>query len=178
MLGTGDIGSAFARRVKAFEPKSVVGLCRSGECSERSFDRIYRIDELDGVLRETELLVMCLPGTPETEGILSKERMELLPDDAYVVNVGRGSAIDEDALMECLESGKLAGAALDVFRNEPIPEGSPLWNTKNLLITPHVAGNLTIDHTLDTNVAMFCEDLIRYSEGKTLEHAVDKQLGY
>ena len=178
VLGTGDIGSAFARRVKAFEPKSVVGLCRSGECSESSFDRIYRIDELNGVLRDTGLLVMCLPGTPETEGILSKERMELLPDDAYVVNVGRGSAIDEDALMECLESGKLAGAALDVFRNEPIPEGSPLWNTKNLLITPHVAGNLTIDHTLDTNVAMFCEDLIRYSEGKPLKHAVDKQLGY
>ena len=153
-------------------------MCRSGKCSESSFDKIYRIDELDEVLRDTELLVMCLPGTSETEGVLSKERMALLPMGAYVVNVGRGSAIDESALIESLESGKLAGAALDVFANEPLPGENPLWNTKNLIITPHVAGNLTLDHTLDKNVEMFCDNLVSYAEGRTLKHVVDKARGY
>ncbi len=178
VLGTGDIGSSFAKRAKAFEPKSIVGVCRSGKCSESSFDKIFRIDELDEVLRDTELLVMCLPGTAETEGVLSKERMVLLPKGAYVVNVGRGSAIDESALIENLESGRLAGAALDVFANEPLPEASPLWNTKNLIITPHVAGNLTLDHTLDKNVEMFCENMINYAEGRPFKHVIDKARGY
>lgn len=178
VLGTGDIGSSFARRAKAFEPKSIVSVCRSGKCSESSFDKIYRIDEFNEVLRETELLVMCLPGTTETEGVLSKERMGILPQGAYIVNVGRGSAIDESALIENLENEKLAGAALDVFANEPLPEESPLWTTKNLIITPHVAGNLTLDYTLDKNVEMFCENLVNYAEGRPLKHVVDKVRGY
>ena len=178
VLGTGDIGSSFARRAKAFEPKSIVGVCRSGKCSESSFDKIYRIDEFNEVLRETELLVMCLPGTTETEGVLSKERMDILPQGAYIVNVGRGSAIDESALIENLENEKLAGAALDVFANEPLPEESSLWTTKNLIITPHVAGNLTLDYTLDKNVEMFCENLVNYAEGRPLKHVVDKVRGY
>ena len=178
VLGTGDIGSSFARRAKAFEPKSIVGVCRSGKCSESSFDKIYRIDEFNEVLRETELLVMCLPGTTETEGVLSKERMDILPQGAYIVNVGRGSAIDESALIENLENEKLAGAALDVFANEPLPEESSLWTTKNLIITPHVAGNLTLDYTLDKNVEMFCENLVDYAEGRPLKHVVDKERGY
>lgn len=178
VLGTGDIGSSFARRAKAFEPKSIVGVCRSGKCSESSFDKIYRIDEFNEVLRETELLVMCLPGTTETEGVLSKERMDILPQGAYIVNVGRGSAIDESALIENLENEKLAGAALDVFANEPLSEESPLWTTKNLIITPHVAGNLTLDYTLDKNVEMFCENLVNYAEGRPLKHVVDKVRGY
>jgi len=86
--------------------------------------------------------------------------------------------VDEKALAECLENDKLAGAALDVFAKEPIPEDSYLWNTKNLLITPHTAGNLTLAHTLDRNVEMFCEDLVNYAEGKPLQYVVDKKRGY
>lgn len=178
VLGTGDIGSTFAKRVKAFEPAQLIGVCRSGVCKESAFDKVYKIDDLNSVLPETDLLVMSLPGTPETEGILSRERMELLPDDAYVVNVGRGSAVDEKALAECLENDKLAGAALDVFAKEPLPEDSYLWKTKNLLITPHTAGNLSLAHTLDRNVEMFCEDLVNYAEGKPLQYVVDKKRGY
>ena len=178
VLGTGDIGSNFAKRVKAFEPKKIVGICRSGKSEEPSYDEVVSIDKLDLVLPETDLLVMSLPGTQETEGILSRERIELLPDDAYVVNVGRGSAVDEDAIADALETDRLAGAALDVFRREPLPQSSRLWNTKNLLITPHCAGNLTIDYTRDRNVEMFCENLVRYKEGKPLEHVVDKKIGY
>ena len=178
VLGTGDIGTNFARRAKAFEPSKIIGVCRSGKCDDPSFDCVMKVEDLDRILPETELLVMSLPATKETENILSKERIELLPGGAYVVNVGRGSAIDEDALTDSLDSGRLAGAALDVFRTEPLPKSSRLWNTKNLLITPHVAGNLTLEHTLNKNVEMFCEDLINFTSGKKLKYLVDRKKGY
>ena len=178
VLGTGDIGGCFARRARAFEPASLVGVCRSGNCDEPVFDRVLAVGALDEVLPETDLLVMSLPDTVETRGILSRERLNLLPEGAFIVNVGRGSAIDEDALADALDAGHLGGAALDVFRTEPLPEGHRLWTTKNLLITPHVAGNLTVDYTVDRNVEMFCEDLLNYAAGRPLVHLVDKKLGY
>ena len=178
VLGTGDIGCRFAERAAAFEPKQLVGVCRSGKCKCPAFDKVLKVSELDTVLPDSELLVMCLPSTSETEGILSKERMALLPDGAYVVNVGRGSAIDEAAIKENLDSGKLAGAALDVFVNEPLPADSSLWTTKNLLITPHIAGNLTVEYTMNRNVEMFCEDLVNFANGRPLVHQVDRKLGY
>ena len=178
VLGTGDIGCEFARRAKAFEPAKIVGVSRSGVCSEPSIDEMYKTDRLDEILPETDLLVMSLPSTPETTDILNRERIALLPSAAYVVNVGRGSAIDEDALADALDRGELAGAALDVCKTEPLPEGSRLWKTKNLLITPHVAGNLTLKHTIDKNVDMFCEDLENYLAGRPLRYGVDRKKGY
>ena len=178
VLGTGDIGRNFAKRARAFDPKSIIGVIRSGRCDEGAFDRIAKIDELDNVLKESELLVMCLPDTDETKGILSKERLALLPKGAYIVNVGRGSAIDEDALADRLESKDLSGAALDVFASEPLPENSRLWKIDNLIITPHVAGNLTLKYTLDRNVEMFVEDLVNYAKNRPLKHQIDKNRGY
>ena len=178
VLGTGDIGCCFAKRVRVFEPESLTGVSKSGKCEEMLFDRMLKTEELDDVLPDTDLLVMALPDTPQTRGILSGKRISLLPNDAYVVNVGRGSAIDEDALAVRLNEDKLAGAALDVFSTEPLPSESRLWNTKNLLITPHIAGNLTLDHTLDKNVEMFCEDLRNFAEGGPLKHILDRKKGY
>ncbi len=178
VLGIGDIGTTFAKRARAFEPEKLIGVSRSGLCREPVFDRVVKTDALDRILPETDLLVMSLPNTPETEGILSRERMELLPEGAYIVNVGRGSAIDEDALCDLLENEHLAGAALDVFRLEPLPKKSRLWNVKNLLITPHVAGNLTLEHTRNRNVEMFLEDLVRYANKEELKYRVDKERGY
>lgn len=178
VLGTGDIGCTFARRARAFEPAELSGICRSGKCSETAFDKVVSTDRLDEILPETDLLVMCLPGTPETEGILSRERIAMLPEGAYIVNVGRGSAIDEDALADSLDSGRLGGAALDVFVTEPLPKDSRLWHTGNVLITPHIAGNMTLDYTVDRNVEMFCEDLMNYAAGKPLKHIVDRKKGY
>ena len=136
------------------------------------------ISDLDQVLPETDLLVMSLPDTKETKGILSRERLSLLPKDAYIVNVGRGSAIDEEALAELLDKDELGGAALDVFQKEPLPSDSRLWKTKNLLITPHVAGNQTLKYTLNTNVDLFCEDLLNYAKGLPLKNLVDRTKGY
>ena len=178
VLGTGDIGSTFAKRAKAFEPASIVGVCRSGKSGEAVYDKVLPVSQLDEVLPETDLLAMSLPATAETRGILSRERLALMPEGSYIVNVGRGSAIDEDALAEALESGHLAGAALDVFQTEPLPEGNRLWKTKNLLITPHVAGNMTLPYTKDKNVNMFLEDLENFTKGAQLHYLVDKKLGY
>ena len=178
VLGTGDIGTTFARRAHAFEPANLVGVCRSGKSSADVYDRVLPVSQLDSVLPETDLLAMSLPATAETRGILSRERLALLPDGAYIVNVGRGSAIDEEALADALDSNKLAGAALDVFQTEPLPEGNRLWKTKKLVITPHVAGNMTLPYTKDKNVQMFLEDLKNFTDNKPLHYLVDKKLGY
>lgn len=178
VLGTGDIGTTFAKRAKAFEPAKITGVCRSGKTRQAVYDEVLPVSKLEQILPETDLLAMSLPATPETKNIMSKEKLSLLPKGAYIVNVGRGSAIDEDALAELLESGHLAGAALDVFQKEPLPQESKLWKTKNLLITPHVAGNMTLAYTKNKNVEMFIEDLHNFSAGKPLRYLVDRKLGY
>ena len=114
VLGTGDIGTEFARRAQAFRPACITGVRRTVRPSDPAFTSIHAIAELDSVLPETDLLVMALPSTAETAGILSRERIALLPDSAFVVNVGRGTAIDQEALCDALNAGQLAGAALDV----------------------------------------------------------------
>lgn len=123
-LGTGDIGTEFARRVRAFHPASLTGVSRSGRANA-DFDAVHPVTELDQLLPETDLLFMSLPSVSDTVNILNAERMALLPKGAYVVNVGRGTAIDQDALIKALDSGHLAGAALDVVVPEPLPADHP-----------------------------------------------------
>ena len=178
VLGTGDIGTEFARRAQAFHPACITGVRRTVKPSDPAFTSVHAIAELDSVLPKTDLLVMSLPSTAETAGILSRERMALLPKGAYVVNVGRGTAIDQTALIEALESGHLAGAALDVVVPEPLPADHPLRGAKNLLLTPHVAGNMTLGYTCDKSVQMFCGDLANYAAGRPLAHLVDRKRGY
>ena len=177
ILGTGDIGINVAKRLRGMYAGKITGLSRSGKKTPY-FDEVLPISELDEVLPRTKFLIMALPGTSETSQILDRRRIGLLPDDACVINVGRGSAIDQDALMEALNGETLAGAALDVMVPEPLPEDHPLWDTKNLLITPHVSGDMTLGYTCDLNVNLFCADLANYAEGKLLCGLVDRALGY
>ena len=177
VLGTGDIGSNTARRLKALGA-SVTGVCRSGKSSEPAFDQVVSTAELDSVLPTADALVMALPATPDTVGILSRERIALLPERAYVVNVGRGSAIDQKALGDALRAGRLAGAALDVMTPEPLPADDPLWNCPNTIITPHISGNMSLGLTCDIDVDMFCADLARYAAGEPLHNLVDRIRGY
>ena len=177
LLGTGDIGSNTARRLKALGA-TVTGVCRSGKSSESAFDAVLPLSELDRVLPSADALVMSLPATQETIGILTRERIAMLPRHAYLVNVGRGSAVDQDALVEALRSRSIAGAALDVMVPEPLPTDHPLWDCPNTIITPHVSGNLSLGLTCDLDIAMFLADLRRYSEGQPLKNFVDRTVGY
>ena len=178
LLGTGDIGCETARRMRAFGIASLTGVNRHGANPGGLFDRIVTIDNLDRILPETDLLVMSLPGTPETAGLMNAERLSLLPDTAFLVNVGRGSALDQRALEQMLRAGRLAGAALDVFVPEPLPADDPLWDCPGLLITPHVAGNTSLALTVERIVDMFLEDFDNYCAGRPLKHAVDRKRGY
>ncbi len=178
ILGTGDIGTQFARRAKALGAASVYGVRRSQKPCDSAFDRVYTNDQLDEILPQTEILVMALPATAETVGILSRERIALLPKNAIVINVGRGTAVDQDALMEALNAERIAGAALDVMVPEPLPEDHPLWSTKNLLLTPHISGQTSLPETVERNVDMFCRDLENYASGQPLAHLVDRRRGY
>ena len=177
LLGTGDIGSNTARRLKALGAR-VTGVCRSGKSDEAAFDRVVPIAELDSVLPTADALIMSLPATNETIGILTKERIALLPSHAYLINVGRGSAIDQDALVEALNHRAIAGAALDVMLPEPLPADHPLWSCPNTILTPHVSGNLSLGLTCQLDIDMFLADLTRYSEGKPLQNFVDRTIGY
>ena len=177
VLGTGDIGTEFARRVRAFHPASLTGVSRSGRANA-DFDAVHPVTELDQLLPETDLLFMSLPSVSDTVNILNADRMALLPKGAYVVNVGRGTAIDQDALIAALDSDHLAGAALDVVVPEPLPADHPLRKAKNLLLTPHVAGNMTLGYTCERNVQLFCENLENYAAGRPMHHLVDRRKGY
>ncbi|MBQ3533034.1 MAG: D-2-hydroxyacid dehydrogenase [Oscillospiraceae bacterium] len=178
ILGTGDIGTTFARRAKALGAKAVYGVRRTKKAADPVFDQVCTHDEMDELLPRTDILVMALPGTADTAGILSRRRIALLPPNAYVVNVGRGSAVDQEALMDALNAEMLAGAALDVMVPEPLPLGHPLRSTKNVLITPHVSGNMSLGITRDLDVDMFCADLENYTSGRPLKQLVNRKLGY
>lgn len=177
VCGTGDIGSKFAQRLRPFSPAKVIGVNRTGRQAE-GFDEIYPIQELDRILPLADVLVLTLPGTPETVNLITKDRLALLKKEAFLINIGRGSCLDQDALVQALNSGALAGAALDVFQTEPIPQHDPIWNAENLIITPHCSGQLTLAYTRDAHADMFCENLIRFCQGEPLQHIVDQNLAY
>ena len=177
ILGTGDIGRHVAERLRGMGAARIVGLSRSGT-PHPAFDQVRPISDLDAVLPETQILVMALPSTPETLHILNRNRIALLPEGAYVINVGRGSALDQQALVEALNCGRLSGAALDVAASEPPQQEDPLWDARNLILTPHVAGNLTLGYTCDQAVELFCRNLRNYAAGRPLEGLVDRKRGY
>lgn len=178
IVGTGDIGTRYAERIQSFQPAAIVGVSRTGRKRSPVYDEAVKQEELEAYLPKTDILVLCLPGTKETTNMISRERLAMLPDDAFVINVGRGNSIDQAALVEALNTGHLAGAALDVMAKEPIPEGDPLWTAKNVILTPHCSGKMTLAYTRDKSVAMFCEDLEHFVKQEPLEHAVKRELGY
>ena len=178
LLGTGDIGQEAAVRLRAFGPKSITGVNRRGRNPGAMFDAVVTFDRLDEVLPETDLLIMSLPSTPETQGIMDDRLLGLLHGDAFIVNVGRGSAIDESALARQLHGGRFAGVALDVFTHEPLPGDDPLWDCPRLLITPHVAGNMTLAYTRQRIVELFLEDFDNYCKGRPLQRRVERAQGY
>lgn len=176
-LGTGDIGKETAKRFRAFVPRWIVGVNRSGVSPSDAFDRITVEKHLDDVLPQSDILVISLPGTRETFHLLDARRLALLPDGALIVNVGRGTVVDQRALEKELIKGRLL-AALDVFKQEPLPADDPLWDCPNVRITPHTAGKLNLPYTCRRIVELFLEDFENYCAGHPLKRQVDFNKGY
>lgn len=174
VLGLGDLGQNVARRAKAFGMR-VIGVKRTPGDVE-GVDRVVTLAALDAVLPEANHLAITLPLTPATRGLLDRRRLALLPKGAFVYNIGRGAIIDEEALVEALQSGHLGGAGLDVFVNEPLPADHPLWTFENVLITPHLGANTPRDH--DVAAEIFIPNWHRWRSGEPLQNVVDLQLGY
>jgi phosphoglycerate dehydrogenase-like enzyme len=174
ILGLGSIGVQVARRARAFGMR-VVGTKRR-PAPVPGVERVWPPEGIDAVLREAAVLVLTLPLTPATRGILGAREMALLPEGAFVVNIARGGLIDEPALIAALRSEHLSGAGLDVFAEEPLPPDSPLWTLPRLMITPHVAGDFP--GYMDRLIPLFCGNLRRYLAGQPLENVVDTALGY
>lgn len=171
IFGLGGIGSAVAKRVAAHE-------CRVLAVDARRADRPLEVAELWGPERLNELLgqsdfvVIAAPETPETRGRFDAAAFAAMKPGAYLINVGRGKIVKLDALIDALRSGRVAGAALDVFEVEPLPPDNPLWEMENVIITPHIAG--IGEHIATRRHAVLLENVRRFVNGEPLQNVVEK----
>ena len=177
VLGMGDIGGEFARRVKALGAH-VIGVRRTDTRCPDYADEVHLTADLDQLLPLADVVAVSLPGTRETAGLLDRRRIALMKEGAVVLNVGRGSIIDTEALCDALESGHLGGAGLDVTDPEPLPAGHRLWDIPNAVITPHISGFYHLPETLERIVRISAANLKAYTEGLPLKNLVDFSTGY
>jgi len=176
IVGLGSIGVATATRLTALGA-TVSGVRRRREAAPvPSVQSVHPPEALRQLLPEADVVVLAAPQTMTTRGLIGEAELARMKRDAVLVNVSRGSLIDEDALVRALRSGALAGAALDVFRDEPLGPDDPMWDVPNLLITPHVSG-FRPDHW-DAAAALFAENRRRFAAGEPLLNVVDKGEGY
>lgn len=173
LVGLGSIGMEVARRALALDMKVVAA--RRREIPAAGI-RVFSADALDSMLPLADFVVLAAPVTPETRAMINSERLSRMKPEAYLINVARGALVDEAALIEALREHRIAGAALDVFRKEPLPAESPLWSLENLLITPHSAA-LT-DKLWERHYELLSENLRRYQKGAPLVGVVEKRRGY
>ena len=176
LLGVGEIGARVARLAAAFG--MFVTAVRHHPDAEPvdGVARTVGTDALLDVLPEADVLVVTLPLTDATRGMVGAGALAALPERAVVINIGRGEVIDQDDLVSALAHGRIAAAGLDVFEDEPLPEDSPLWTMDRVLVTPHVAG-LT-PHYADRALSIFLDNLARYRREEPLQHTVDLAAGY
>jgi len=175
VVGTGSLGGAMIRLLAPLGP-NIIGVNRKGRAVE-GCSKVITVDKIDSVLPEADILYLATPETPETKNLISRERLDLLKPSCGVVNIGRQSSIDYDALCEKLKTEKIAGAVLDVFGKEPIESDSKLWEIPNLIITPHVSaddGESYVRLTLE----LFVKNLKLFIANKPPVNQIDKKLGY
>lgn len=174
ILGMGAIGATVARRAKAFGMR-VLGTQRTPRPSEWA-DEVLGPDGTERVLSESDYVVVILPLTSETHGSLGAAVLDKLRPAAVLVNMARGGILDEVAVATMLREGRLRGAALDVFDEEPLPATSPLWDVPNLVVTPHVAG-FSRDY-LPRSFEIFVDNVRRLERGEALLNEIDRERGY
>ena len=175
VVGIGSIGRAVARLLRATGMR-VSGVATTARSGDPDFERLYGAESLTAAASEAEFLISVLPETEATRGVLSREVLEALPPGARVINVGRGTALDSTALVDGLECGRLSGAVLDVFEEEPLPGSSPLWTVPNLLISPHMSGDY-VGYEEDLG-RLFARNYQRFEAREPLLNVVDKTRGY
>ncbi len=178
ILGLGTIGRRIGYLCKALDMR-VLGMRRSVTTAlegQDETDLMLPPQDLPRILRESDFLVVCLPRTQETTGLLGAKEIQGMKRGAYLVNIGRGGIVDEQALVQALRAGHLAGAALDVFAHEPLPQESPLWNEPKVLLTAHVAGSSPRYEERATE--LFLDNLSRYLGGRELRNVYDPDRGY
>jgi phosphoglycerate dehydrogenase-like enzyme len=175
IIGLGKIGEKTAEKAKGLNMK-VLATRRNPERSSPHVDRMYGPDGLNEVLSQSDWAVVTAAMTPETNGLIGEKELKLMKKTAHVINIARGSIIQEKALIQALQEGWIAGAGLDVFETEPLPEDSPLWDMKNVIITGHYAG--MTPYYFDRVMDIFLENLRRYQQGEPLMNIVNKKLGY
>ncbi|MGH9485773.1 MAG: D-2-hydroxyacid dehydrogenase, partial [Terriglobales bacterium] len=175
LAGLGHIGRELAPRLAALGMK-VLGVRRRPHLPVEGCAAIYADDRLESLLPQADFLILALPSTDATAARIAAPQLALLPPHAFLINLGRGTALDETSLIAALASGRLAGAALDVFAREPFPSDSPLWRCPRLLITPHVAA--AVPDTWDQQVQLVARHLRNFLAGQPLSPQVDKARGY
>lgn len=175
LLGTGAIGAYTAKLAEVFGIK-VVGMRRNPEKSVEHIGEMVALDDLHTALPDADFIVLTLPLTKDTRHLIGEAELKRMKKSAILVNIGRGGLVDEPALVRALQEGTVAGAGLDVFETEPLPEDSPLWGLENVIITPHMAGDTP--HYDERALEIFLDNLRRYTQGEPLTHVVDKQAGY
>ena len=177
IVGLGSVGSEVARYSKALGMR-VLGIRRNPNTSNLNgvVDAVFSLKSLTDLIPQAEFLVLSAPQTTETDGIIGIEEFALLPKGAVLINVSRGSLIDESALITSLSSGHLGGAYLDVFSTEPLPTDNPLWSLPNVLVNAHSAS--TSDRENSRIVDLFCDNLRRYLNDEPLLNVLDPKRGY
>lgn len=175
IIGAGVIGEAVARKAKAFD-MTVIGLNRSGT-PQPAFDMtVHGEDGLTYLLSHSDFVVLLLPSTAKTQRFLNKEHLNLMKPNAFLINLARGDVIDENDLILSLQEGKLAGAALDVFEQEPLPSTSPLWSMDNVILTPHIAGASA--HYTERVSSIFYHNVRAMLDGGEMMNVVNLTEGY
>jgi phosphoglycerate dehydrogenase-like enzyme len=176
VLGLGPIGRTISEDVAALGA-TVRGLRRHPPAATQApFEAVVGPAGLDDLLAWGDFIVLAVPHTPETDRLIGRREFGLMRPEAYLINIARGSVVDEGALVEALERRGLAGAGLDVFSEEPLPPTSPLWRLPNVILTPHVAG--ATPQYLERALGIFVDNLRRYLDGRPLRNLVDPVLGY
>lgn len=175
IVGLGSIGSEVARLSRCFGMK-VIGTKRTVEGVDPATvnaDVLVPMSQLDQILVEADFLVLICPETPETRGLMGREEFAKMKKGAVVINIARGSIIQEDALIEALQLGHLGGAALDVASQEPLPPENPLWSVPRVIISPHSASTVDLENTRLTEI--FCDNLTKFMKGEPMHNLLDKK---
>ena len=174
VLGFGDLGQGAGRAAKKLG-LNVIAVTRSGKAAAPA-DECVSVSQIDEVLPRADFLMIAAPLTAETRGLIDRRRVGMLKNGAGMINIGRAAIVDYDAVAVRLEREELAGAVFDVLPKEPLPPESPLWDTRNLIVTPHISCDMPgyIDHLFD----FWFENFARFLEGKPLVNAVDPVRGY